>query len=172
VVKWAGEALDKVRRRTAAELRSAGHGDQAASLGQSMWALRKAPEKLTGNQRTSLAGVAADNRQLYKAYLMKEQLREAFKVKGTRGKALVAGLIAWARRSKIPEFVKLARTLARFKDLIFATLDGGPSNGRAEGVNSQIQALIARARGFGSVEAVIAMAELCHGGLCPDLPLR
>jgi len=172
VVKWGGEALDKVRRRTAAELRAAGHADQAASLGQAMWALRKKPEKLTGNQRTSLAGVAADNAQLYRAYLMKEQLREAFRVKGKQGKALITGLIAWALRSRIPEFVKFARTLTRFKALIFATLDGGPSNGRAEGVNSQIQALIARARGFGSASAVIAMAELVHGGLCPDLPLR
>jgi transposase len=172
VVKWAGEALDKVRRRTAAELRAAGNADQAASLGQSMWALRKAPHKLTGDQRTSLAGVAADNKQLYKAYLMKEQLREAFKVKGTRGKALLAGLIAWAQRSRIPEFTRLARTLKKYKALIHAAMDGGPSNGRAEGVNSQIQALIARARGFGSAQAVIAMAELAHGGLCPDLPLR
>jgi transposase len=172
VVKWAGEALDKVRRRTAAELRAAGNADQAASLGQAMWALRKAPEKLTGNQRTSLAGIAADNEQLYRAYLMKEQLREAFRVKGKHGKALITGLIAWARRSRIPEFARLARTLTRFKALIFATMDGGPSNGRAEGVNSQIQALIARARGFGSAGAVIAMAELVHGGLCPDLPLR
>lgn len=172
VVKWTGEALDKVRRRTAAELRAAGHADQAASLGQAMWALRKKPEKLTGNQRTSLAGVAADNAQLYRAYLMKEQLREAFRVKGADGKALLTGLIAWAQRSRIPEFARLARTLTRFKALIFATMDGGPSNGRAEGVNSQIQALVARARGFGSAAAVIAMAELVHGGLCPDLPLR
>ena len=63
-----------------------------------------------------------------KGYLIKEQLREAFKVKGEHGKTLLRGLIAWAHRCKIPEFARLARTLARYRDLIYATLDGGPSN--------------------------------------------
>ncbi len=50
-------------------------------LGKGMWALRKKPEKLTGSQRTALAAIAADNKPLYKGYLIKEQLREKFKVK-------------------------------------------------------------------------------------------
>ena len=41
VVKWAGERLDELRRRLAGELRAAGKGGEAASLGQGMWALRK-----------------------------------------------------------------------------------------------------------------------------------
>jgi transposase len=44
-----------------------------------MWALRKKPENLTTGQRTSLAKTAADNKPLYKGYLMKEQFREAFR---------------------------------------------------------------------------------------------
>jgi len=172
VVKWAGEALDKVRRRLAGELRAAGKGDQAAALGQGMWALRKDPGGLSGGQRTALAQIAADNKQLYKAYLMKEQLREAFKAKGERGKALLAGLITWCQRCRIPEFTALARTLKRFRQLIWNTLDHAVSNGRAEGINTQLAALTARARGFHSAGAFIAMAELTCGGLCPDLPGR
>jgi transposase len=170
VVKWAGERLDELRRRLASELRAAGHEDQAAALGTGMWALRKKPENLTTGQRTALAGIAADNKPLYKGYLIKEQLREAFKVKGEHGKTLLRGLIAWAHRCRIPEFAKLARTLARYRDLICATLDGGPSNGRAEALNAQINALITRARGFRSAAALIAMANYVHGGLCPDSP--
>jgi transposase len=170
IVKWAGERLDELRRRLAAELRAAGKGDQAAALGAGMWALRKKPQNLTGNQRTALAVIAADNKQMYKGYLIKEQLREAFKVKGDDGKALLRGVTAWAHRCRIPEFAKLARTLSRFKDLIVATLDGGPSNGRAEALNAQINALITRARGFRSAAALIIMAEFVHGGLCPDSP--
>ena len=89
VVKWAGERLDELRRRLAAELRAAGHEDQAAALGAGMWALRKKPENLTTGQRTALAKIAADNKPLYKGYLIKEQLREAFHVKGNDGKALL-----------------------------------------------------------------------------------
>ena len=172
VVKWAGEALDKVRRRLAGELRAAGKADEAASLGQGMWALRKDPGGLSPGQRASLAHIAADNKQLYKAYLMKEQLREAFKVKGKRGKALLAGLIAWCQRCRIPEFTKFATTLKRFRQLIWNTLEYAVSNGRAEAINTQLAALTARARGFHSAQAFIAMAELTCGGLCPDLPGR
>jgi transposase len=169
-VKWAGERLDELRRRLAGELRAAGRGDQAAALGTGMWALRKKPENLTTGQRTALAGIAADNKPLYKGYLIKEQLREAFKVKGEHDKTLLRGLTALAHRCRIPEFAKLAKTLTRYRDLIFATLDGGPSNGRAEALNAQINALITRARGFRSAAALIAMANYVHGGLCPDSP--
>jgi transposase len=172
VVKWAGEKLDELRRRLAGELRAAGKGDEAASLGQGMWALRKNPAGLTPGQRQSLAQIAADNRQLYRAYLMKEQLREVFKAKGEHGKALLAGLIAWCQRCRIPEFTALAKTLKRFRQLIWNTLGHGPSNGRAEGINTQLAALTVRARGFHSAGAFIAMAELTCGGLCPDLPGR
>ena len=171
VVKWAGEKLDELRRRLAGELRAAGHEDQAAALGpQGMWALRKKPENLTTGQRTALAGIAADNKHLYEGYLMKEQPRELFKVKGEHGKTLVRGLIAWAHRCRIPEFAKLARTLTRYRDLIFSTLDGGSSNGRAEALNAQVNALITRARGFRGAAALITMADFVYGGLCPDSP--
>ena len=170
VVKWAGERLDELRRRLAGELRAAGRDDQAATLGTGMWALRKAPEKLNGNQRTALAAIAADNKQLYKGYLIKEQLREAFKVKGEDGKTLLRGMIAWAHRCRMPEFIKLARTLSKHRDLIYHTLDGGPSNGRAEALNAQVNALITRARGFRSAAALMAMIDFVHGGICPDSP--
>jgi len=170
VVKWAGERLDELRRRLASELRAAGHEDQAAALGTGMWALRKKPQNLTGNQRTALAVIAEQDKPMYKGYLIKEQLREALKVKGEDGKTLLRGMIAWAHRCRIPEFAKLAKTLSRFRDLIYATLDGGPSNGRAEALNAQINALITRARGFRSAAALIAMAEFVHGGLCPQSP--
>ena len=37
-------------------------------------------------RRVTLAQIAAANKPLYKGYLIKEQIREAFKVKGERGK--------------------------------------------------------------------------------------
>jgi len=170
VVKWANEKLDDLRRRLAGELRAAGRGDEAATLGGGMWALRKDQRKLTPGQRGTLAQIAVVNKPLYKGYLIKEQIREAFKVKGSSGKMLMTGVTAWAHRCRIPEFTKLAKTLSRYKPAIHATLDGGPSNGRAEALNSQVNALITRARGFRSAAALIAMTDFVHGGLCPDSP--
>jgi transposase len=170
VVKWAGEKLDELRARTARELRSAGRGDEAAALGTGMWALRKDYAKLSPGQRGSLAQIAVTNKPLYKGYLIKEQIRAAFKAKGEDGKSLMRGVTAWAHRCRIPEFTKLAKTLSRYRKPIEATLDGGPSNGRAEALNSQVNALITRARGFRSATALIHMIDFVHGGLCPGSP--
>ena len=171
IVKWAGEKLDELRTRTARELRAAGKDDQAATIGKGgLWALRKKPANLTGNQKTALAGIAADNKQLYKGYLMKEQLREALHVKGEDGKRLLRGMIAWAHRCRIPEFVKLAKTLSRYRPTIDNTLDHAVSNGRAEALNAQVNALITRARGFRTAEALMAAIHFTHGGLCPETP--
>ncbi len=170
IVKWANERLDELRTRTARELRAAGKDDQAAVLGKGLWAWRKKPTNLTGTQRTTLASIAADNKQLYKGYLLKEQLREALTVKGDDGKKLLRGMIAWAHRCRIPEFVKLANTLSKYRPTIDNTLDHAVSNGRAEALNAQINALITRARGFRTAEALIASIHFTHGGLCPETP--
>jgi len=95
VAKWARDKLDELRRRRIGELRAAGHDDLAAALGTGMWALGKKPENLTAKLRTALAAIAADNKPPYKGYLIKEQFREAFRVKGEDGKALLRGVIAW-----------------------------------------------------------------------------
>ena len=106
-------------------------------------------EKLTGTQRTALAQIAADSKHLYKAYLMKEQLRAVFAARGAPGRVLLAGLISWAQRCRIPEFEKLARTLKRLRPLIWNTLDDyGVSNARSEATNSHLRKLINRAYGF------------------------
>jgi transposase len=106
VVKWAGEALDGVRRRLAGALRAAGKGDQAAALGQGMWALRKNPGGLSPGQRQSLAQIAAGNKQLYKAYLMKEQLREVFSAKGERGSSTSVSRVCRVGQERRPGTVR------------------------------------------------------------------
>lgn len=172
VVAWATKALDEVRRSMAAELRRTGRTDQAASLKHTRWALVKTPPQLSGRQKTTLAGIKTDNARLYRAYLLKEQLRYVFEIKGERGRALLAGRLAWAKRCQITEFVKLARTIERYRPLIRNTIACGLSNARVEATNTHLRALTKRAYGFHSPEALIAMADLARGGLCPTLPGR
>lgn len=164
VVVWAMKALDKVRVRTVA---TAGTRDRHA-----MWAVRKNPADLSCEQRTSLASIATTNKSLYRAYLLKEQLREVFRVKGRTGRQLLAGWLSWASHSRIPEFVALARSIRRYRDLIWNTLDHNLSNARSEATNTHLRALTKRAYGFHSPEALIGMALLTRGGLCPALPGR
>ena len=135
-----------------------------------MWALRKDEREADTGPAGIPGPIAVVNKPLYKGYLIKEQIREAFKVKGSDGKSLMTGVTAWAHRCRIPEFTALARTLSRYKTSIEATLSGGPSNGRAEALNAQVNALITRARGFRSATALIHMILFVHGGICPESP--
>ena len=164
VVMWMMKALDKVRVRT---MTKAGITDRHA-----MWAVRKNPVDLTCEQRTSLASITATNTTLYRAYLLKEQLREVFRVKGQIGRQLLAGWLSWASRSRIPEIVALARSIRHYRQLIWNTLDHNVSNARSEATNTHLRALTKRAYGFHSPEALIGMAMLTRGGLCPALPGR
>ena len=102
--------------------------------------------------------------------MLKEQLREALAVKGDDGKRLLRGMIAWAHRCRIPEFVRLAKTLSKYRPTIDNTLEHAVSNGRAEALNAQVNTLITRARGFRGAEALMNMVLYAHGGLCPVSP--
>jgi transposase len=101
-----------------------------------------------------------------------EQLREVFTAKATPGKQLLAGWLSWASRSRLPEFVALAKTIKRYLPLIHNTLEHGVSNALSEATNTHLRLLTRRAYGYHSAEALIAMATLTRGGLCPPLPGR
>ena len=173
VVAWATEALDQVRRAMVSRLRAGGHEEEAAALKGSRWALLNNPPNLTGNQRTTLAGIAKANGGLYRAYLLKEQLREIFACRDPqKARALLGGWIAWAQRCRLEPFVKLAKTIKRYRALILAAVEHGLSNARSEATNTHLRLLTRRAYGYHSPEALIAMADLTRGGLCPPLPGR
>jgi transposase len=51
-------------------------------------------------------------------------------------------------------------------------MNHGLSNARTEATNTHLRVLTRRSYGFHTPEALIAMAMLTRGGLCPDLPGR
>ena len=172
VVKWATDALDEVRREVWNTARKGGQTTLAAELKGARFALWKNPADLTGRQRAKLARIAEVNRPLYRAYLLKEELRLVFRVKGPHAVALLDAWLAWARRCRIPAFVQLARTVAAHRAGIVASLLHGLSNARVESVNTKLRVLTRLAFGFRSPDALIGLAMLSVGDLCPDLPGR
>lgn len=173
VVKWATEALDEVRREVWNRARRDG-GDRvlAARLKGCRYALWKNPERLTRRQRVRLAWVARANATLYRAYLLKEELRLVFKLKGERGRALLDDWLSWACRCRIPSFVALARRIRAHRVAIEATLAHGLSNALVESTNTKLRLLARIAFGFRSPQAMVALALLDRGGYCPPLPGR
>ncbi len=173
VVAWATKALDEVRRQVWNDARRGGLQAVANDLKGARYALWKNPEDLTARQQAKLADIAKTNRRLYRAYLLKEQLRQVFR-QDTPEQAikLLDEWLAWASRSKLPAFVTLARTIREHKVRIYAAVAHGLSNARVESMNTKLRLIMRRAFGFRSVEALIGLAMLAHGGLCPPLPGR
>ena len=79
--------------------------------------------------------------------------------------------LAWASRSKLPPFVKAARTIRKHFDRILAYIQERLTNGIVEGFNNKLRMIARRAYGFHSPPPLIAMLYLCCGGIKLDPPL-
>ena len=154
VVALAGEALDVVRRELWHQLRRGGDRSGARWLRGARWALWKRPERLTDRQRAKLQTIEHINRRLYRAYLLKEQLRVVFHEPDTDAAiALLDAWLVWARRCRIASFVKLAKTIGQHYSRIVATLTHRLSNARIEAINTTLRLICRRAYGFHSAQA-------------------
>jgi len=191
VVKWATEALDEVRRgawndaralarteptrgrgRPRAEAPPRPGSERAKALKGARYALWKNPENLTDNQQIKLAWIATTDPRLYRAYLLKEGLRLIFAMPYP---AAVEGLerwISWARRCRIPAFVKLSKSIVKHRARILAAIEHNLSNALIESTNTKIRLITRMAFGFKSPQALIALALLSLGGHRPTLPGR
>jgi transposase len=170
VVQLATDALDEVRREVWNQARRAGHVQEARALKGARFALWKNPGDLTDRQQTKLAVIAQTNKPLYRAYLLKEQLRQIYRLPFAAATVLLDRWLAWAQRSRLPAFVKLAKTIRQQRPGIQAAIEHGLSNARVEAINTQIRLITRRAFGFHSAKALIALAMLTLAGLCPPLP--
>jgi transposase len=170
VVSWATKALDEVRREMWNDLRRRGDTERANAMKGSRWALVKNPEDLTRPQKRKLRAIEADNRPLFLAYLMKEQLREVFKTKDWQGPFMLSAWLDWVDKSRIRPMKKVARTIRRNLAGIYSALLHGLSNARLEAMNTKLRLLTRLAYGFHSHAPLVALAMLKLGGLCPPLP--
>lgn len=170
VVAWATQALDHVRRATWNKLRKRGQTSRATAMKGTRWALLKNPENLTRGQRSALAQLKADNRDLYAAYLLKEQLRAVFQNRDWQGAFMLQEWIRMATGSRLPAFKRVAQSVEKHRDAITAALMNRLSNARIEGVNTKLKLLTRQAYGFHSHKPLIALAMMKLGGLCPPLP--
>jgi len=168
VVKLANEAVQQVRRE---ESRDRKGTVQAQALKGSRWALLKAPENLRDEERVRLSEVERLNTRVYRAYLLKEELRALYFCGTSAASEHLRSWSSWATRSRLRPFVRVARTLRRYRDGVLAAIRLRLSNGRLEGLNNKIGVLKHRAYGFHSAAALIAMVFLCCTNIDIKLPI-
>ena len=121
-----------VRRQVWNDARQAGQTAVARELKGARYALWKNPDDLTGRQAAKLADIARTNGRLYRAYLLKEQLRQVFALGGQAGIALLDRWLAWAQRCRIHAYVELGRRIRRHRAAINETLTTGTTNALVE----------------------------------------
>jgi transposase len=159
VQRLAHDALDEVRRALVAKNTDP---EQRRVLKKTRFALQKNPENLSSAERRKLAAIQATNKPLYRAYLLKDALADLL----DRRQYYVArdqldGWLAWASRSKLAPFVRVARTIRKHLHGILGYLNTGLSNGRAEGLNGKVRVITRRSYGLHSAKSLIAMLFLC-----------
>lgn len=165
VQKLINEALDDTRREEWRRLKQ-GDPEEAKAIKGTRWATLKNPWNLTPTQSQRLSTLQRDNERLYRAYLLKETFRDIMNRRqpGVVKKHLKDWL-AWATRSRLPAFVKVARTIRKHLDDITAYIRWRLTNGVVEGLNNKARLLTRRAYGFHSASAAIAMIMLCCTGI-------
>jgi len=170
VVRLAQRAVDQVRRdQWNAHERS--HTPKGRWIKGTRWSLLKAPAKQTVPQLALLAEVQHANKPMYRAFLLKEELRLLYQLQDPAlAPAHLDAWLAWASRSKLEAFVKLARTIRRHRAGILAAIRLGLNNGRLEGLNSRIRLISHRSFGFHSPDPLIALIYLCCTRITIDLP--
>ncbi len=170
VVRLGQRAVDQVRRdEWNAHERS--HTPKGRWIKGTRWSLLKSPDKQSIPQLALLGEVQQANKAMFRAFLLKEELRLLYHLEDPAlAPAHLDAWLAWASRSRLAPFVKLARTIRRHRDGILAAIRLGLSNGRLEGLNSRIRLISHRSFGFHSAQPLIALVYLCCSGITIDLP--
>lgn len=167
VQRLVSDAVDEVRRE---QWRATEKGsDERKAFKHSRYALLKNPWNLTPKQEDVLATLQASNKEIYRAYLMKESFadifRHLFTVRTARKK--FTEWLSWASRSRLEPMVKAARTVRKHFKGILAYFETGYTTSMSEGFNNKARLVTRRAYGFHSAAAFLAMIDLT----CPGIPI-
>ncbi|HEX6597599.1 MAG TPA: ISL3 family transposase [Acidimicrobiales bacterium] len=172
VIGWATDALDQVRRSEWNTLRRSGAAGGAKALKGLRWVLLRNWENLSAKQKSVIRTLGLANRRMFRAWQLKEELRDIFAMPLIAARTALDAWLSYASRSRLVPFVRLARTIRRFRASIEATIEWRITNGIAESNNAAIGRLRTNARGFHDADAFITMIMLDRAGLAPCLPWR
>lgn len=131
------------------------------------------PEHLSEKQQLRVNLIASQNPRLYRAYLLKEQLRLLLKL--TNVDEAEDELKRWlwkASHSRIPAFKELYQKIRRHKTHILNTIRYGMSNARIEATNNKIKLIIRKAYGFRNIQNMLDMVYLVCSDIRIPLPNR
>ncbi len=171
VVQLANRAVDAVRR---SEIKGLKDKSGINPMKGQRFKLLKRADRLDPQGRERLQAIFAVAKKTAKAYEFKESLASLLSSPQTTTMAEAAvTLTEWCSKAKgcsVAQVKTLGKSIEKSSVGILNYFRERISNAPTEGLNSQIQAIIADARGFGSVESLRrrVLFKLGKRDLCPD----
>jgi hypothetical protein len=128
-VQLGGKAADQVRRDQYNI-----HGRSSTDTGKwikgARYSLLKDTANQTAKQLRKLAEVVLTNKAMYRAFLLYGELRYIYRLPKHEAADRLDAWLAWASRSRLKPFAKLARTIRKHKQGVLAAIELGLSNER------------------------------------------
>ena len=140
--------------------------EKATKIKGCKYALVMNPEHLNAMNRDRIELIKATSPELYKAYMLKEEIRVIVHMKDYQtAKEALEAWIKKAQESGFPSFVTLAEKISKKKEYILNSVKTGANSSKSEQTNGLIKGLIRTAKGFRNMENMFALIYL----RCSDL---
>jgi transposase len=144
IAKYLSEALDQTRKRMSGDPSI----DRTGLKGR-RWLLLRNPRNMSHSQKLASYSLRREYAALGRAWSMVQAFKELWEFRSsTWALKHFKRWYFWATHSRLKPFVKLAKMLKRHLDNILTYLRIPITNAAAEGLNSKIQLIKYRARGY------------------------
>ena len=132
----------------------------------------KNPENLTEKQKKQLETLRHENLKTAKVYQMKLTFQDIYRTirEPEAAEAAIKKWLSWAVRSRLDPIKSFAKTVKTHFSGVMRYFTSRLTSGTMEGINSRIQEIKRRGRGFRNINNFIAMIYLEAAGLEMTLP--
>jgi len=163
VIQTLNKAQDEVRRM---------EQKNNPLLTSSRYIWLKNPENLTAKQKKQLETLRYENLKTAKVYQMKLTFQDIYRTiqEPKAAEEAIKKWLSWAVRSRLDPIKHFANTVKTHFAGILRFFNSRLTTGMMEGINSRIQGIKRRARGFRNIDNFIAMIYLETAGLKFELP--
>jgi transposase len=161
IAKYLSEALDKTRKRMSAD-----PSVDRRDLKGRRWLLLRNPHNMSHAQKLESRSLRAQYAELGRGWSLVQAFKELWEFRSeTWALKHFKQWYFWATHSRLEPFIKLAKMLKRHLENILTYLRIPITNAAAEGLNSKIQLIKYRARGYRNADRFERAIYFHCGGL-------
>lgn len=163
VIQSLNKALDEVRRT---------EQKKNPLLTKTRYIWLKNPENLTAEQAKQLQTLRNENTKTAKVYQMKLTFQDIYRniKEKYAAESAIKKWLSWAYRSRLEPVKKFARMIRAHREGVLRYFTSRLTSGKMESINSRIQEIKRRAKGYRNIDNFIAMIYLESAALDLGLP--